>query len=297
MSGIEWGVLLALAGIGAGAAVALIQRWRFWRPALLLIWIASWATAAAIPLKDQIAANRLLFATFAILSLGAGIVVWLCRRLPDRRFCGNAHPVEPSSRERSSATGRAAEAVLEYLPSAHKDLLYSILDRGSRELPYSPELLVLSRLGLVEEVLCTYQDRGVFLVPEAAQDLVSAHRKEESRQAILQELRDAESRQAARNFLSLYSAEEIPSSFPHSVYQAAESLSWTRLVDREFDTDGQRFVYDLSDEAIEALAGSLRGKAVVRTRVVLATNAIEGYDPNAPDYSGRALPMRSDEDD
>jgi hypothetical protein len=293
-----WAAVLALAGIGAGAGIALMPRSRFGRLALVMVMVVSWTGAAAIVLRDRIAVNPLLYAVGAVLALGMAAAVWLFLRLPDRRFYGNrqAQPETPPVELREPPE-RSAEEVLKYLPRAHKDLLYSILDRGSRQLPYSPELFVLSQRGLIDEVVRTYQDRGVFRVPEAVRDLVLAHRQEEKLQRTLEALGEAESRPEARDFLSLYTADEMPSSVPLLTYRAAETLGSSSLVTRGYDAEGLRFTYTLTEDARGALEGSLLGHPIKRTRVELAAGMIEGYDPDAPDYSGRALLRRPDEDD
>jgi hypothetical protein len=237
----------------------------------------------------------------ALTSVGLAFLAWhwtILLRQPDWRFRGAANAsVEPPSVQAPRQPERPIEEVLEYLPRGHKGYLYWILDGGRRELEYSQELSLLWRHGLVEQVLKVAPGRGVFRIPESVQDPVAAHRQQEIREGIRRELRDAEARPSTRDFLSLYTADEMPSSVPLSTYRAAETLRYSSLVTREYDAEGQRFTYTLTEDARGALEGGLFGRPIKRICVELAVAMIEGYDPAAPDYSGRGLPMRPDEDD
>lgn len=298
MSANEWATVLALAGSGIGAFIALIRGWRFSQPLLIAVVVLCWTSAAAIVLRDRIAMNPLLYAVGAVLALGMAAAVWIFLHLPDHRFHGNRQPQpETPPVELRKPPERSVEEVLRYLPRRLKRYLYSILDVGHRQLDYSQDLSVLWRYRLVEEVLKIDQGRGVFQVPESVRDPVTAHRQQELREGIRRELLDAEARPSTRDFLGLYTADEMPSSVPLLTYQAAEALGYSSLLTRGYDAEGQRFTYTLTEDARGALEGGLLGQPIKRTRVELAVGMIEGYDPAAPDYSGRGLPMRPDEDD
>jgi hypothetical protein len=183
--------------------------------------------------------------------------------------------------------------VLEDLPRGHRELLYSILDRGKRRLDYTAELAVLVQHGLAEQRIQVDRYSGVFRIPESLCDLVEAFREEENREKIRKALKQAEEDESFSLLLRLFTADKIPERVPQALFETAQQWRYGWLLQGDYDAERQQFVYSLTPELTAFLGGELWGDRLRREELVMKTADIEGYDPEAPvyDYSGRGMPF------